>query len=267
MDQKQKQLKDLLSSMSFDSIQDVMENAGDDTIWRPFYNDGAEIDRFISFIDAVEKSKSWPAIRNKEKGNLLEDLMKFVFSRFVNVISVSRALTTDNEIDLDVKFNEILSPQVVQDLKCYFICECKNMVSSSISVGMVTKLVELCKSNMAGIGIFVSLKGIGGKGWRYGEGKRKKLFLKTSIPIVSFTLDEIKTLVEPNANFYSLIKKKYRLLVDELDYDGQAIGEYAKDDPDFVQVLKDTVKSLQEVELLTKSECAEILQRISIKYE
>ena len=263
---EQQQLRTLLNTMPFDSIQDVIENAGDNTIWRPFYKNLVEVDTFNTFIAAIEESRTWPAKRNKEKGNLLEDLMKFIFKRFPNILGVSRAITTDNEIDLDIKFNETLSPQFVQDKKCYFICECKNMVSSSISVGMVTKLVELCAANKAGIGIFVSLKGIGGSGWRFGEGKRRKLFLKTSIPIISFTLDEIKTLAQPGINFYSLVKNKYRLLVDELDFDGQVIGAHSQDSPDFVQLLQETVQSLHKIDILTNDECTKLLQRIEEKY-
>lgn len=259
-------LLSLLNTLSLDSIQETLENAGDDTIWRPFYTEAAVVHEFNSFLQLIEESQTWPRTRNKEKGDLLENLMKLVFSRFCNVTKFDRSITADNEIDLNINFNELLSPTFLQKINSNLICECKNMVSSSINVGTVTKLAELCSHNMAGMGMFVSLRGIGGRGWRYGEGKRRKLFLSEKIPIISFTIEEIKSLSSPEMNFYSLIKKKHRQLVDEVDYDGEIIGSVCQNDPDFHQVLMDTIESLKQINLLGNEEFENLACKIHDRY-
>lgn len=263
----QEQLRELIKLMPLDDLHEVMKNAGDDSIWRPFLNNCEALTIFQQHIQLIEESKVWPKSRNKEKGDLLEALMQFVFSRFVNVFSFSRANTTDNEIDLNVKFNESLSTPFISEIKSYLICECKNMISSSVDVGMVTKLVELCSSNRAGLGMFISIKGISGQGWKYGEGKRRKLFLSDKIPVISITFDEIKTLASPDVNFYTIIQKKYRQLVDEMEYDGQSISGISSCDPDFIQILKDTITSLVQIGILSKEERELALERIKERYE
>ncbi|MDL0413704.1 hypothetical protein QQP00_00190, partial [Clostridioides difficile] len=67
----------------------------------------------------------------------------------------------------------------------------KNWKSRKVDVGMVSKLAEICNKNNAGLGIFISLNGLTGKGWQYAEGKRRKLYLSDKMPIISFTVDEI----------------------------------------------------------------------------
>ncbi len=258
---------DLLNTMSFDEIDEVLSNASDNIIWRPFYNDTTIKKQYNDLIDKIFESKEWPSIRNKEKGTLLENLTQLLFERFTNHNTCQNSRTSDNEIDVIVKFNEILSPPFIKNLKLNFICECKNKANASIDVGMVSKLVELCEYNNAGMGIFFSHKGVSGNGWKYGQGKIRKLFLKTNVPIISFKISELENFSVEGYNFYSEIKRKHQALIDEIDYEGAALKNYQKDNPEFFKFLLDTVKELHKLEIISMDDLKKIENTIIEKYK
>lgn len=240
----------------------VIEKLGPDIIWEPFAGTPDLVNEFNSLFQRVEESMEWPKERNHEKGALLESMVRFIFQRFQMVASIERnERTTDNEIDLNIEFSEYLSPEFIKRHKCKIICECKNVKSKSIDVGQVVKLVNLCKMNTAGLGIFISIKGLGGQKWRFAEGKRKKLWLSEQIPIISFKLDELKKLTTPGYNFYTEIKRKYSLLVDEVEDDSPNVQ-----DPDFLTHLDQTVRTLKKLGLLLDDEYTNVINRINDKY-
>lgn len=263
---KSSQLVNLINSMELDDIQDVMENAGDDVIWRPFFNDYSVLEKFNELMSKIEESQKWNKTRNKEKGTLLEELMQLVSSRFIMAYTYSQEITTDNEIDLNIKFNEVVSTHFIKKNLSHFICECKNVATSSINVGTVAKLVELCQCNGAGLGIFISHKGVSGIGWKHGEGKRRKLFLSKGLPIISFKLAELQALSSKDTNFYTMIKEKYQMLIDEVDYDGPSLKGIKKDNPDFRMFLIDTLASMRSIQILNEEEAEIIQARIAERY-
>lgn len=260
------EISKILESYNLEELHHAMLNVGDNPIWRPFYKDQALVQKFNSLLGKIEESKSWGKKRNKEKGDLLEELMRFICSRFSNVYSFSQARTTDNEIDLDIRFNEVLSTPFIKDTNSYFICECKNKSSASVDVGMVSKLVELCQSNGAGLGMFVSHKGVSGSGWKYGEGKRRKLYLSTGIRIISFKIEELKSLINEGVNFYTLIKQKSAALVNETEYDGPSLKGVKRDNPEFSKFLIDTVNEMKKLNVITEDESSQIIGRIKTRY-
>lgn len=235
-----------------------------------FFYDEMLVDEFNKALQLVKDSETWPRERNKEKGNALEELVKFIFNRFSIIESIERDKhTNDNEIDIHVDFNKNLMITFFTDIKGKLICECKN-TDKSVDVGMVSKLVELCNKNHAGLGIFISIKGLskgrGGSLWKYAEGKRRMLYLSTAIPIISFKLDEIECLDKEGNNFYTMIKKKLSYLIDEIKEDSTTLELIKKEEGDFKEYLYANLNALQQLDLISMDEKVEIIDRIKQKY-
>lgn len=255
-----------MAEMDFNTLKSFLEKIDDNSMWEPFCNNKEKLEIFISTCEEVRKSEHWSKERNKEKGVLLEKLMEQVFEQFVFIKSIEHdRLTADNEVDLYIHLNDTIPVEFINRVKGCIICECKNVWDSSINVGVVSKLSELCDSKGAGLGIFVSIKGISGSGWVYGEGKRRKLYIKTGIPIISFTLDEIEQLQYENYNFYTIIRRKINELVDEVEFDGAQLVRL-KNTKAFIPTLLYNIESLKKLELLTEEETAIVRQRIEGKY-
>lgn len=259
-----------MNHQGLDSLKDIINRLGDDSYWEPFCNDEKLVDEFNKKLQLVKASQSWPKEKNKEKGNALEELVKFIFSRFTIIESIERDKhTNDNEIDIHVDFNKNLMNIFFTDIKGKLICECKN-TSKSVDVGMVSKLVELCDKNHAGLGIFISLKGLskgrGGSLWKNAEGKRRKLYLSTAIPIISFKLNDIECLGEEGNNFYTMIKQKVSYLIDEIKEDSTTLELLKKEEGDFKEYLYGNLNALEHLNLISTDEKVEIIGRIKRKY-
>lgn len=255
--------------MKLDDLRDFLSNFTDDMFWIPFYDDEALVEEFDRKVLLVEESFDWPKERNKEKGNALEELMKFIFSRFENIDEIERDRNTvDNEIDIYISFNPNLMNIFFQGIKGKMLCECKN-IKSSVDVGMVSKLSELCEKNNSGLGIFVSIKGLSkgtsGSLWKNAEGKRRKLYLVNKIPIISFTLDEVKLLKNEGVNFYTIIQQKVSYLVDEVDDCTISLPKLSEE-TEYMNYLYENIKYLEKIELITNNEKKMITDRIRNKY-
>ncbi|MDA1547932.1 restriction endonuclease [Bacillus cereus group sp. TH253LC] len=188
----------------------------DDIFWKPIDNP-EDLKEFDEHIQQIEESKNWPRELNWKKGGVLEDFTMFLFKRFQDVEVSKNKRPGDNETDIETKLSEkVLPPFMIQCIGPKIICECKNYKTKSVDVGMVTKLAEILPDRKSSFGIFISQLGIGGQGWRYGEGKRKKIMYKDGLPIISFTVDELKEL-RNGKNLYTMIRQKYYQLVDEVD--------------------------------------------------
>jgi len=208
----------------FTQLEEVLMKLDDKCFWKPLNTD-EDIGIFDEYISKIEDSKTWPPSKNKAKGDLLEDFAMYIFSRFVGSNVSKNKRSTDNETDIEINLSDRLLPEFMRvHLSPRIICECKNKVTSSVDVGMVSKLVEILPTRGSRVGVFISLLGISGSGWRYGEGKRKKLFIKTQLPIISFKVDELKEL-RSGKNFYTMIKEKIQRLYDEVDDDSPDIPE------------------------------------------
>ncbi|MBY1592426.1 hypothetical protein KWX37_21215, partial [Clostridioides difficile] len=93
--------------MSLDTLKEYLSICDDNLIWEPFYDDSMLLDEFSNYIKEIELSKEWNKSKNHEKGKILEQLVRFIMSRFtiLSDISVNKS-TTDNELDVFVKFND-----------------------------------------------------------------------------------------------------------------------------------------------------------------
>lgn len=259
-----------MSNKELDKLQDILNKLGDNNYWEPFYDDEVLVDEFNNKLQLVKDSRTWAKERNKEKGNALEELVKFIFNRFSIIESIERDKNTnDNEIDIHVDFNKNLMITFFSEIKGKLICECKN-IDKTVDVGMVSKLVELCDKNHAGLGVFISLKGLSkgrsGSLWKYAEGKRRKLFLSTGIPIISFKLDEIECLNEEGNNFYTMIKQRLSYLIDEIQEDSTILELIKKEEGDFKEYLYSNLNSLEQLGLINMEEKEMIIDRIKEKY-
>lgn len=255
-----------MSANKLDLLKEWMNDLNDDDIWKPFCDEENELEEFNRKYLLVEESKHWERERNKEKGTALESLMKYVFNRFEIVKSIeSDKLTGDNEVDLYVNFNDAMPLNFICETRGKVICECKNMDSKSVDVGMVAKLQELCVSKGSNLGIFTSVRGLSGSGWKFADGKRRKLYIKSEIPIISFTVSEIESLRIKGNNFFTIIKRKIQELIDETEYDGGKIKKI-KNNEDYKQMLTENIKAMYKIGLINDEEVCIIKDRLYEKY-
>jgi hypothetical protein len=205
------------NEMKFDDLAKIINKLDDNVHWKLVNSDEQSLMEFNRLLSLVKESQNWDKSRNWEKGEVLEDLAFFIFGRFQDVDVKKNYRPADNESDIEIQLSEKVRPVFMNDfIGPKIVSECKNKKSSTIDVGMVTKLAELIPTRGARFGVFISILGIGGYGWRYGEGKRKKILVKQELPIISFRLDELEKLYE-GANFYTMIKQKVKALYDEVD--------------------------------------------------
>ncbi|MCM3704801.1 restriction endonuclease [Cytobacillus firmus] len=193
--------------------------APDHEIWTPIPLE--EKEHFLSLVEQVRVTLENGT--KKEKGDALEELMTYVYSRFEIAYVHPDVHHGDNQIDHIVEFIDGMStPFLIEHVGMRFVGESKNH-KESIGVREVTDLVELVRSKRAKLGVFSSSKtfsrGLNKSPWINAEGKRRKLALAYNNEkiILGFTINEIETLVENN--FYTLLKQKYFSLIDEIEDD------------------------------------------------
>ncbi|MDA5107865.1 hypothetical protein O3V59_05810 [Brevibacillus thermoruber] len=251
-------------SQELSKLQDVFKRLSDDKIWIPFADDSAAMHKFLSLIDEVEHSQSWPSTHNQRKGKVYEKLIRVVLDQFQVGETESDFRVGDNQIDHEFRFNDFFVTHFTQETGQTIICECKNE-KSPVDVTYMSKLIELCENRKSKLGIFFSIVGLTGKGWVYAEGKRKKNLLKHGIAIISFTFEEIKQLTKKN--FYTLIKEKFEKLVREVDEELDDIRQYPQEDLySFNSRLKSTVNELFRLNLIDDESRTKILSKIDKLY-
>lgn len=201
------------------SLNKFMSSAIDDEVWSPIPCE--EKAEYLLMVDKVRVSLEKGT--RMEKGEALEQLMTYVYSRFEIGYVESNVLIGDNQIDHIVNFIDgMVPPFIYNHIGSRMIGESKNH-KDSIGVRDVTDLVELLRSKKASVGIFSSFKtfsrGRNKSPWINAEGKRRKLAIANNNEkiILGFTLDELESLTLKN--FYTLLRQKYFALVDEIDDD------------------------------------------------
>lgn len=187
----------------------------DDKVWLPIPKE--EYSKFDKLIDNV--ISSFKSGSKMEKGNSLEHLMTYIYSRFKHIRVYHNVRKSDNQIDHILEFIDGVTPSFIKDnIGIRLIGESKNH-KKSISPREVSNLDELLRDNKSRLGVFSSYKTFS-KGktlWVNAEGKRRKLALWNQYNriIIGFTITELSTLKEKN--FYSLLKQKFDQVIDELD--------------------------------------------------
>lgn len=251
----------MMDIKDFSELQEVLKGLNDDFFWRPLEADDCEKVSF--YIEKIEETKTW-INRNQEKGVILEDFVVMLFERFQGATVKKNIRIADNETDVEVAFSDVA---VNEFMKRYMIpkiiCECKNKARSSVDVGMVAKLAELIPLRESNLGIFFSINGIGGYGWRFGEGKRKKIFNKSRIAILSFRVEELRQLLD-GKNLLTMIKEKMNNLIDEVDDDSPDLPDTSH--VEYSKRMKQIILHLEQCSLLKNEEAESILCKINERY-
>ncbi|KIV55076.1 hypothetical protein AM501_03445 [Aneurinibacillus migulanus] len=248
----------------FDSLSEIINGLDDRFFWKPIIGDKQSLAEFDQHIDLIEESHNWPKERNWEKGGVLEDFAVFLFSRFQDVRVSKNKRPGDNETDIEAILSEKVRPQFMNDyIGPKIVCECKNKKTGSIDVGMVVKLAQLLPLRGSEFGIFISIMGMGGRGWRYGEGKRKKILLKEGLRIISFRVEELKKLRD-GANFLTMIKEKVYALYDEVEDDSPGIPNESH--VEYVKHMLEIINHFNKCGFLDEEEKATLHTKVISKY-
>ncbi|WP_301109847.1 hypothetical protein [Sporosarcina sp.] len=196
-------------------LNDYVDNSDDNTVWSPITSE-EDKKEFSYHIEEVKRA--FESGTKKEKGDSLETLMTFIFERLSCAIVEHDVLISDNQIDHLIDFIEGLTPTFIKDhFGLRIIGESKNH-AESISGREVTNLSDLLEFREAKSGIFSSVKSFSKRGksfWTYGEGTRRKIFLRKRQTIIGFSLKELESLTENN--FYTMLKTKFGCLSDEIN--------------------------------------------------
>jgi hypothetical protein len=255
---------DIHTIQNFDELAAIINQFDDKYFWKPINSDEKSIQEFNRLFQLVEESQEWEKKRNWEKGKVLEDFAVFIFSRFQGVSIKQNHRPGDNESDVEIHLDEKLRPEFINDyIGPKIICECKNYKSKSIDVGMVSKLAELLPIRGARFGVFISILGIGGYEWRYGEGKRKKILLKEGKPLISFKFSELKQLRQ-GENFLTMIKQKVRALYDEVDDDSPDVPPIGH--IEYTKRMLEVLEHMKKCDILNDEETQEYNDRIISLY-
>lgn len=194
-----------------------LNNSNDNKIWKPIKSkeDIAQFDTLYTAFSESRKNGS-----KTIKGNSLEELMDFIYNRFTCISYIKNSHTKDNQIDHMIYFEDGAVPTFIHhNVGLVMVGESKNH-SKSISTREVADLSELLRDRKSKLGIFTSYNSFsrGSKSlWCRAEGKRRKLALATNNFIIGFNATELASL--KSNNFYTMIKQKHQLIIDELDND------------------------------------------------
>ncbi|WP_313150861.1 hypothetical protein [Lysinibacillus capsici] len=234
----------------------------DDTFWKPLIS-SQEKQEFKTLLDNVEVSLKHGT--RSVKGAALEDLMTFIYSRFVGVEVQSNVHLRDNQIDHEVIFPDFGAPNfVVNHIGLKIIGESKNK-QESVSSREVDNLDGLLKIRNSKLGVFSSYHSFS-KGrnsvWEKGEGKRRKLALLSNFEriIIGFNVKDFNKILDGN-NFYTLLKEKYHMLIDEINDDD------VEDNHDSYHVnLLSTIEHLYSIGIIPIEHLDTYKQKIVEKY-
>ena len=165
-------------------------------------------------------------VSNKEKGDALEDVAKFLLETSGGIFNVERNIrTTTNELDLFIELNEkgrvLLEFGILPSHYHSFICECKNhnKVASVTYVGKFCSLMQTCQIKL---GLLFTYKGISGTGWANASGLVKKFYLSKEdvskrFCVVDLTWsDYIK--IRDGENLLRIIDSKIKSMQLDTDY-------------------------------------------------
>lgn len=250
------------------NFSSFIDHSPDNRIWTPITEE--EKDEYINQINETRRLLKFGD--KLEKGNALEHLMTFIYSRFTCAKVVPNVVTTDNQIDHEITFIDGATPAFINSTgSLKIVGESKNK-QTSISSREVTDLCELLRDRRSNLGIFSSSKGFSkGKAlkntmWKVGEGKRRKLFLSQNKVIIGFTLDELEKLADPSINFYTMIKQKYNSLIDEINDDDTDFEDESVSNFSYSNQLYQTIKTLYSNEILDKDSFDIAKDKIITKY-
>lgn len=237
-------------------------NISDDNFWIPITTSEDKA-AFSFLLDSVKDSRLTGT--KSEKGKALEELMTFLYQRFIYATVAYDIRTKDNQIDHEVEFPDFGMPSFIKNHVGFkLISECKNH-KKSVSSQEVTILHSNLEIRNFKLGIISSYNTFS-KGrnsvWENAEGKRRKLALLSKYEqiIIGFNHQDFEKIL-CGANFYTMVKQKYQNIRDEL------ADDYIEDKPyPYHERLKESLKSLYDVGIIQEKELNTYLDKVSMKY-
>jgi hypothetical protein len=191
--------------------------------------------------DDKEKHKArGKLLKTKETGDILEDLVKFIFSSIPMFSYAGKIRTNSNEIDHIVKLSNegrvLKADNLVDICQNYFIGESKNY-DDTISVTWINKLYSLMSSTGTKLGIVFSYHGLTGagtcRGWQEAKGFAKKVLL-ASMGLSNKDEDkDAMYILDFNKDHF--IKLKETSIIDILEQEKMALKMDAKSEISFFE--------------------------------
>lgn len=170
----------------------------------------------LSKIDSLENGVY---NNTKEKGDALESLTRYMFESLLFFNTHQSLHTSSNEIDFMVTLSDpgnVAKAKGYMNIENEFLIECKNY-KSKVNVEYVGKFASLLLAQSKELGIMVSIHGITGTGWNAAIGLCKKLYLKTGTLLISFTLEDFRSL--QYHSFFEIIEAKKQEIINDTNID------------------------------------------------
>jgi hypothetical protein len=203
-----------------------------------------EKDEIKELIDKIRYHEDKNEISGHMKGKLFEDLIYLIFNNRELTKVTQNIRTPDFEIDFVVKLttaakihrNNELIPKWIPD---YFVIECKNY-KDPVELTYVSKFYGLVDSKDIGLGLFISNKGISGRGkpkWEDAAAFVNKVnlsYMKVEDKdkkrvILDFSLDRIEEMINEGGNCFELINDVKMSLFSDLSYEVSHERHYSLD--------------------------------------
>lgn len=177
-----------------------------------------ELEEYRTLLDRFEyinKNRNQMKNNKLEIGDILEEIVTFIFEKSSIFEVVENIRTPNNEIDqivtLNSKGNFLKSHGYIDIKGDYLISECKNY-NKTIGVTWVGKLFSLLNYTNTRLGILFSYHGLSGKGWNSATGLTKKLFLskeraEDKIYIIDINMEHFRMILH-GENFLDILKKE-----------------------------------------------------------
>lgn len=241
------------------TFEEFKNYANPDDFWLPIKPEEKEHYDFL--LKTVKDTLLSTTSTKSEKGKSLEDLMTYIYKRFVGATVQVDIRTADNQIDHEVEFNDFFIPLFIRDkIGTKFIGESKNH-NSSISSREVDNLDGLLTIRDVKLGIFSSyhtFSKLPNSMWVNAEGKRRKLALLSGYKriIIGFNYTDLQK-ISDGENFYTMLKNKYESLINELKSDhDEAFGK-----PSSIE-LHDSLKFLKDFNIIPEEHFSSYKQNI-----
>jgi hypothetical protein len=184
----------------------------------------------MSETDFIQYSTLFQQIACKDElsrkdGKLLEQLSASLLFNGTNQLfeCIRNARTSTNEIDILVRWSDAARmadlPSAFPIFKDSFLCECKHY-DKKVDVTYVGKFANLLQVSNKALGILFTIHGVTARSsWSDAVGLIKKIALRQKIYIITFDLEDYRTIYKRQENFFSLASKKYEALSTDINYE------------------------------------------------
>lgn len=199
------------------SYFDLMKHLDDDEKKDIFSLNSKQRIRLKNFITCIRNSEENKDMNSYQKGQLFERLVYEIFDDREIFHVKQNIKTNDFEIDFVIKLTiagrRLKSDEVIPKwFPDYFLIECKNF-KKNIEIGIISKFYGLMESRGAKLGLFISNKGIAGRGklrWQDAASFVNKVnlsYLRAPEPkvLLDLSLDDLEKLCDDCTNIVDIL--------------------------------------------------------------